>query len=352
MATRHVPGRGRAPALALAAALHLGLGAHLGASPGPPRPAPLESALRALSTLHLLRGLQLTRSQLRGLASLAAEANRLREGYRVDEGPALADLQQQAEQYRERLLAGEAADGLEDPLARRLYQARSDAQARANRFEADLAALERRAEAVLNPEQRRVVFAFTRCVIAPAYLADPERVGQAASGSAYVALVREVRALSEEAWQGQRAARVASFLEGVEAEVGPLAAGRREELASRGLAVLEEARRLEPIAFRLRLGELAGFLDPEEQERRHLRRARELDERLAGGAGAVADWLLSEEARRSYPGLEEALGRDLLPPEAPELARIPTCVPDAAGAPRHCSTGSLSQAPGPREGEP
>jgi hypothetical protein len=270
------------------------------------------------------------------------EAEALREEYRQAEEKPLGELAKGIEHYVDSILDGTAGSGLEDPLALRVYTAKGEDRARENIYQARMLKIEKKAEALLNPDQVRMVKKFTLCLIAPLYMSDPERVGQVADGSKWLKVVKEVRDLTQREWEGQRAARIADFLFGVESEVGPLAPVRRERLAARCERMLEKARSLSPIMYRLRKNELANFLDLEEQERLHYKKLRRVKQSVIGGPGPVAHWMLSSAAVELYPRLEMALARNVKISPLPDLAAMTYCSPSADGRrSKNCSTGTL-----------
>lgn len=332
--------RSRIPFLSLGF-LALGLLGTAGAGQ-PPRPQGLEEAQHTLSTLHLLRGLQLSIDQVKAVRAVAEEAEALREEYRKAELVPLATLEAGIRDYIDRLLAGTAGDGLEDPETMKVYTAKGKDRARENAWLARMGEVEKKLDGILSPSQVRVTEKFTRCLIAPLYMADPERVGQVSDNSAWLKVLDEVRGLDSRTWEGQRAERIEEFLFGVESEVGPLAPLRRERLAARCERVLEKARSLSNIMYRLRRNELANFLDLEEQERLHYKKLRGLQQSIVGGPGTLAHWLLSPQAARLYPRLQAALEAGVTIAPLPELTAMATCVPSADGTRMNCSTGKLS----------
>lgn len=287
-----------------------------------PRPAALEAAMERLSTLHVLRGLQLEPAQLAALTDLAAAAAHHRRAREATEaGPAEA-LTGAIDRYVDALVDGTVRDGLGNPLADQVYAGAGEDRARANAWLARLTGLEAQARRVLSPEQCRIVERFTRCVVAPAYLADPERIGEAGKASDGLLQLREIRAMDPGAWAARREAWMEDWLRGVEGEVGPLGAARRRELGDRLALVLTEARRLDRLAFALRGRELAAFLDFEAQEQEHLRDLAGAIGSRQGGPGPIARWLLSDAARDLYPRL--AAARPPVLPDGP-LPAIPLC---------------------------
>lgn len=316
-------------------------GSSVGARDLAPRPASLVEAQRSLSTLHLLRGLQLTVAQVESLQKLAEKAAEFRVQYLQDEQEKFAQFEGGIRDYMDRLIAGTAGDGLDDPVAAKVYAANSTERQRHNDWLAKFSRIEAQAADLLNEDQVRMVGKFTRCLIAPLYMADPERVGQVGDGSKWLAVLDEVRGLDQRTWEGQRADRVDNFLFGVQGEVGPLSGLRRERLAARCERVFEQARSLSNIMYRLRKYELANFLDLEEQERNHYKQLWEQEDQIVGGPGPVAHWLLSPEALALYPRISEALARGVKLGPAADLNQMVFCTIDEEGR-KHCSTATLA----------
>jgi hypothetical protein len=117
--------------------------------------------------------------------------------------------------------------------------------------------LSQRVNAILTESQREIFTDFSCCLVPPAALSDPVRVGQAAVPDQTLDLLTRVRAIPERGWPFWRE-RILDTLDTLQDIRRPDVTKQEKSIARRRVAkVLEEARGLDDVAFELSKEELA-----------------------------------------------------------------------------------------------
>ncbi|MBI4858664.1 MAG: hypothetical protein HY815_00070 [Candidatus Riflebacteria bacterium] len=246
--------------------------------------------LRSFVTkINLLNGLGMTLSQLAKVRRILTEADDARQVALVAQKRYEAICVPEFERLRSIVWDG-------TPLASDVYE-RCKALDDGNRllqnaYLRSLAPLEEKLRIVLTPAQRSLVDRHADCMVPAPNLQDPERIGQAGNGFAYVALLKEIRKLPEAEFQARKNEYSALLIQGVEGDFGLVGRKEMPALVKRCDDVVEEARKLPDVRFALRVGKMAEEMDPQIQDIRlkNLRVENDLD--VVGGLGKVGRILL------------------------------------------------------------
>jgi len=161
-----------------------------------------------------------------------------------------------------------------------------------NQYLISLQPLEKRLLEMLTPAQASLVARHADCMVPSPYLQDPERVGQAGNSFIYVALLKEVRKLSEAEFKQRESEFAGKLIKGVEGDFGLVGTVEGPALVKRCGEVVREARTLPDVSFAIKVGKLAEEMDPQVQDIRLKNLRVQNDLAIVGGLGKLGRCLL------------------------------------------------------------
>jgi hypothetical protein len=255
-----------------------------------------------ISTINLLNGMRLTRSQTEQVLALARQTQALKTRLATENMQALDSALAAYEKFKAVAnRRGEAPEGLVARVAvmseHRVIRARHAATRRA---EEELARLDEKLCEVLRPEQIQIVNTFKPCLIPPKDLRDPVRAGQAASDRT-VKVLTKVRALPAETWARHRLVTADSFVKRVEGLRREITSDRvRDELRQWVVSRLEGVRAMSDTEFQMEKGAIAAEFDID----KHRKGLRVMSNKGKPDISSTARWLLSPAI---VPILEERI---------------------------------------------
>ena len=216
--------------------------------PADPRPDEVRALHDDIALANLVLGLNLTGDQLVELARIAREADDVRVRHTETFEPVLAEMEDSFAVLRDHLLGGGEPP---DDVKHRAQRAQNAFQEFRVEVERELVALEAEAREVLDEGQACIIEEFKPCLIPPADLASPARVGQAGASEHLVRLLGELRTLPDNTYARRQERFREGTLERMEWHHGPQSDEEAGALLAEVDALLDEVRAMHDLQWDL-----------------------------------------------------------------------------------------------------
>lgn len=222
-----------------------------------PRPHRVRQLHDDIALANLIHGLNLTGDQLDALAELATRADEVRSGYERAHVEQLDQMDSSFSEMKQSLLeAGEVPPQVQA----RARAAETGFKEQRLQFQEDLAELDGEVRQVLSVGQAQIVEEFRPCLFPPEDLSSPLRVGQAGASGHLVERLDEIRQLPPDVYERRLPHILDRAMERLQWHEGPIGEVDEASERERVVALLDEVRQMDDLAWALEGERMADTL--------------------------------------------------------------------------------------------
>lgn len=213
-----------------------------------PRPHQVHQLHDQISLANLILGLNLTGEQLDDLAELTARADQTRARYEQPHVAQLEEMDVSFTDLRHHLLT---SGDVPPPIKARARAAETDFKELRLDLQQELADLEAEVRQLLDDGQVQIIEEFVPCLFPPEDLSTPLRVGQAGASSHLVSKLDEIRQLPQNTYERHLPKFLDRAMERLQWHEGPIPEADEQAERERVVALIEEIRLMDDLAWAL-----------------------------------------------------------------------------------------------------
>jgi hypothetical protein len=220
---------------------------------------------RDISTINLLNGLNLTRTQMQKVLALARQAEEARQYASDQMKEAMSEAQAAFVSLKEEIKKGSPAQGYIPDRAKLINHRLKDLHQEIEQVTSErIEQLEARLRQVLTSGQIHIVSEFKPCLIPPDELGEPARAGQADPSSKIIKHLRRLRTLPDWAWERRKYVIVERVVDRISKNFR-LTPEEQDAEYARLLKLFERARSLSEVDFEVEKVPLANQIKPRDR---------------------------------------------------------------------------------------
>ncbi len=255
-----------------------------------------------MSLLNLVNGLYLTEPQIKTIIGCAKQAGELRDCFLFENLKAVEEFKTALEELKKVL---EMNSVIPKPLEERVGQKEQAVLVLRSKYFAELKKLQDKLDGVLSDGQKSVIAEFNPCIIPPANLKNPVRVGQASNTSELETHLTNLRKMPEKVFGRIIGVLTGQLIEMMEVHFGKYTDEERKAEKERLIGIVKKARAMSDEEFALNKTELAKeILKTHDDFVNSVQGFVKIVSKVTGGLTKTANFLLNP---RVVPILEKRL---------------------------------------------